>query len=86
MCVVDDDQLRVHPQVLLLVTLTPKRFRVRSDAKVSRMYDPFTDAVLTTTENVHFDTAISRRREPFENDRVHIFRMLDIQPLRWPCQ
>ena len=41
---------------------------------------PFADAVPTTTENAHFDTAIGRRREAFENDRVDVFRMLDIQP------
>ncbi len=36
--------------------------------------------MLSTAENVHFDTAISCRREPFENDRIDVFGMLDIQP------
>jgi hypothetical protein len=32
--------------------------------------------VPATAENVHFDTAIRRRREPLENDRINVFGVL----------
>ena len=78
MSVVDDDQLRVHPQVLLLVHFDAEP-RQRPQRREGVEDVPFADAVLAAAENVHFDTAVCRRREAFENDRVDVFRVLYIQ-------
>ena len=79
MSVVDDDQLRVHPKVLLFVHFHAEAFQCPQRREGVENI-PLTDAALSTAENVHFDTAISCRREPFENDRIDVFGMLDIQP------
>jgi hypothetical protein len=73
--VVDDDQLRVHPQILLLVHLhTEPLQRPQRCEGIENV--PFADAVPATEENVHLDTAIRRRREALENDRINVFGVL----------
>jgi len=61
----------VHPKVLLFVHFHAEAFQCPQRREGVENI-PLTDAVLSTAENVHFDTAISCRREPFENDRIDV--------------
>src|SRR5271157_2328508 len=77
---VRDQQLRVDPQVLLFVHLDAEAAqRAQRCEGVENV--PIADAVPAAAQNVHLDPAISGSREVIENDRVDIFRVLNIQSI-----